>query len=70
MKTKTFEFKTHEQMYEFLQALDEINEDDLIDYVTSTTEHDYTVDVIFNKYTNELDMYIINTIALKILTKI
>jgi hypothetical protein len=70
MKTKTFEFKTHEQMQEFLQALDEVNEDDLIDYVTSTTEHGYAVNVIFNKYTNELDEYIINNIALKILTKI
>lgn len=69
MKTKTFKFKTYEQVQEFLQALNEVDENDFIDYVTINDEDGYKVDVMFNKYTNELDKYIVDDIALKILTK-
>lgn len=69
MKTKTFKFKTYEQVQEFLQALNEVDENDFIDYVTINDEDGYKVDVMFNKYTNELDKYIVDDIASKIITK-
>ena len=69
MKTKDFLFKKYEQVKEFLQALDEINENELIvDYVMSSTEEgDYKVYVTFNENADELDTYIVNNIALKII---
>lgn len=70
MKTKTFKFKTYEQVQEFLQALNEVDENDFIDYVTINDEDGYKVDVMFNKYTNELDKYIVDDIASKILVKL
>lgn len=67
---KTYNFKRYEQVQEFLQALDEVDENDLIDYVTINTEDGYKVDVMFNKYTNELDKYIVDDIASKIIMNI
>ena len=68
---KIYNFKRYEQAKEFLQALDETNENELIvNYVTSNEEDGYKVYVTFNKNANELDMYIVDNIALKILTKI
>lgn len=70
MKTKDFLFKTYEQAQDFLQALDEVDENDLIDYITINDEEGYKVYVMFNKYANELDRHIVDNIALKILMNI
>ncbi len=70
MKTKDFLFKKYEQVKEFLEALDEVSEKNDIDYIMSNEEDGYKVYVTFNKNANDLDMYIVDNIALKILTKI
>lgn len=67
---KTYNFKRYEQAKEFLQALDEINENNVINYVASSEEDGYKVYVTFNKNANELDMYIVDDIAIKILVKL
>lgn len=70
MKTKIFEFKTYEQAQDFLEALDEVSEKNDIDYIMSNEEDVYKVYVTFSKNADELDMHIVDDIALKIITKI
>ena len=69
MKTKDFLFKTYEQAQEFLEALDEASEKNDIDYIMSNEEDGYKVYVTFNKNTNDLDIFIVDNIALKIILK-